>query len=85
MRYGLDGRGSITAGGKKLFFPPQPSQTGSGANPAPFTIGTGALFPGVKKLGLEIDHSPPASAKANFNCPTLLHSVVLNKLTTGEI
>jgi len=32
-----------------------PVQTGPGANPVPYTLGTGA-FPGVKRAGHGIDH-----------------------------
>jgi hypothetical protein len=38
-------------------------QTGSGAHPASYTIGTDALFPGVKRPRREADHSPPVSAE----------------------
>jgi hypothetical protein len=38
-------------------------QTGSGANPAFFPMGTRVAFLGVKRPGHEADHSPPTSAK----------------------
>jgi hypothetical protein len=38
-------------------------QTGSGAHPASYPIGSGASFPGGK-VGREADHSPPPSADA---------------------
>jgi hypothetical protein len=39
-------------------------QTGSGAHPAPYTVGTGGSFPGGKtRLGRDADHSPPSSAE----------------------
>jgi hypothetical protein len=40
-------------------------QTGSGAHPASYPMGTGGSFPGreVKQQGCEADHSPPASAE----------------------
>jgi hypothetical protein len=38
-------------------------QTGSGAQPASCTMGTGGPFPGAKAwLGRDADHSPPSSA-----------------------
>jgi hypothetical protein len=36
-------------------------QTGSGAHPASYLMGTGALSLGVKRPGREADHSPPCS------------------------
>jgi hypothetical protein len=39
-------------------------QTGSGAHPASYTMGTGGSFPGSKaRPGREADHSPPSSAE----------------------
>jgi hypothetical protein len=38
-------------------------QTGSGVHPTSYPMGTGALSPGVKRLGREADQSPPASAE----------------------
>jgi hypothetical protein len=39
-------------------------QTGSGAHPAPYPMGTGgAISSGVKRLCREADHSPPTSAE----------------------
>jgi hypothetical protein len=61
--YGLDGRGSIPDRGRgfssNLFV-----QTGSGAHPASYTMGTGGSFPGDKAgSGRHADHSPPSSAE----------------------
>ena len=39
-----------------------PVQTGPGAHPASYTIGTG-IFSGVKRLGRGVDHLPPSSAE----------------------
>jgi hypothetical protein len=39
------------------------SQTGSGAHPASYPMGTGALSPGVKWPGREADHSPQTNAE----------------------
>jgi hypothetical protein len=39
-------------------------QTGSGAHPASYAMGTGASFPGGKAwLGRDAYHSPPSSAE----------------------
>jgi hypothetical protein len=39
-------------------------QTGSGAHPASYTMGTGGPFPGGKaRPGHDADHSPPSSAE----------------------
>jgi hypothetical protein len=38
-------------------------QTGSGTHPATYPVGTRCLFPWVKWLGHEADHSPPMSTK----------------------
>jgi hypothetical protein len=39
-------------------------QTGSGAHPASYPMGTGGPFPGGKaRPGRDADHSPPASAE----------------------
>jgi hypothetical protein len=51
---------------------------------ASYLMGTGALSPGVKRPGLEADHSPPASAEVKENVdlyihsPIRLHGLVLN-------
>jgi hypothetical protein len=38
-------------------------QTGSGAHPASFPLGTGGPLLGVNRPGREADHSPPSSAE----------------------
>jgi hypothetical protein len=39
-------------------------QTGSGAHPSSYTMGTRGSFPGGKaRPGCDADHSPPSSAK----------------------
>jgi hypothetical protein len=38
-------------------------QTGSGAQPAFYPVGTGGGFRGVNQPGREADHSPPSSAE----------------------
>jgi hypothetical protein len=39
-----------------------PDQTGPGAQPASYTMGTG-FFPGVKRPGRDVDDPPPSSAE----------------------
>jgi hypothetical protein len=63
--YGLDDRGSrvrfpVGAGNFSLH---HRVQNGSGAHPASYPIGTGALSLGVKWLGRESDHPTPTSAE----------------------
>jgi len=38
-------------------------ETGSGAHPASYPMGTGVFIPGIKRPGREDDHSPPSSAE----------------------
>jgi hypothetical protein len=58
--YGLDDRaiGVRSAAGAKDFSSSLCVQTGSGANPASCTMGTG----GKARPGRDADHSPPSSA-----------------------
>ena len=56
-RYGLDGSG-IESRWKARFS--APVQTGPGAHPASYTMGTGSL-PGVKRPGRDVDHPPQSS------------------------
>jgi hypothetical protein len=58
-RYGLDCTG-IESRWRRVF--PHPTQTGSGAQPASYTMGNGS-FPGVKRPGRGVDHQPPSSAE----------------------
>jgi hypothetical protein len=51
-------------------------------------VGTGGSFPGVKRTGREVDHSPPTSVEVKkmwiyTSTPIRLHGVVLNYLSTG--
>ena len=55
--YGLDGPEIESRWGARFFVP---LQTGRGAHPASSTMGTGS-FPGVKRPGRDVDHSPPCS------------------------
>jgi hypothetical protein len=50
--YRLDDPGTFSA----------PIQTGPGAHPASYTVGTWS-FLGVKRLRCGVDHTPPSSAK----------------------
>jgi len=54
IRYGLDGPGIESRFRARLS---AAVQTGPGAHPASYTMGTG-FFPGVKRLGRGIDHPP---------------------------
>jgi hypothetical protein len=62
--YGLSDRGVEVRVpvGSRIFTSPI-VQTGSGVHPTSCTMGNGGSFPGVKRPGLEADHSPPASAE----------------------
>ena len=52
--YGLDGPGIKSQWGARFS---TPIQTGPGAHPTSYAVGTGS-FPGVKKLGHGLDHLP---------------------------
>ena len=58
-RYGLGGPGIESRCGWDFS---GPVQTGPGAHPASYTMGTGS-FPGVKRPGRGVDHPPPSSAE----------------------
>jgi hypothetical protein len=86
LGYGLDDRGSKVpfpagAGNFSLHYR---VQHGPGAHPVSYPMGTGGSFSGVKRPGLEADHSPPSSAEVknawNYTSipPVRLHSVVLS-------
>ena len=57
-RYGLDGP-EIESRWVATFS--APVQTGPGAHPASYTMGTGS-FPGIKRTGRGVDHPPLSSA-----------------------
>ena len=59
-RYGLDGPGIDTRGGRHSV----PVQTGPGAYPASCTMGTGS-FPGVKRPGRVTNHPPPSKCRGH--------------------
>ena len=69
-RYGLEGPG-IECRWRRSF--PHPFQTGPGAHPASYTMGT-VSFPGVKRLGRGIDHLPPSSAEVKEGVQLYLYS-----------
>jgi len=50
-----------------------PVQTGSGAHPASYTVGTGS-FLGVNRPGRGVDHPPPSSAVVNERVELYLYS-----------
>jgi hypothetical protein len=50
-----------------------PVQTGPGAYPASFTMGTGS-FPAVKRPGRGVDHPPPSSAEVKERVELYLYS-----------
>jgi hypothetical protein len=65
LGYELDDRGSrvrflIGAGNFSLY---HRVQTGAGAHPASYPMGTMGSFPGVKQPGREADLSPPSGAE----------------------
>jgi hypothetical protein len=51
-------------------------QTGSGAQPASYPMGPGALAQGVKRPGRGADHSPPATAQIKENVDVYIHSLI---------
>jgi hypothetical protein len=62
LGYGLDDRGSRVRfpAGAENFSLHYRVQNGSEAQLASFPVGTGGSFPGVKRPGREVDHSPPS-------------------------
>jgi hypothetical protein len=50
-----------------------PDQTGPGAYPASYTMGTGS-FPGVKRPGRGVGHLPPSSAEVKEGVELYLYS-----------
>jgi hypothetical protein len=67
--YGLDDRAVEvqSPAGAKDFSCSLFVQTSSGAHPASCTMGTGGPFPGAEAWpGRDADHSPPSSAKVEY-------------------
>jgi hypothetical protein len=52
-----------------------PVQTGPGAHPASYTMGTGSLFPGVKRPGCVVDHLPSSSARVKERVELYLYTL----------
>jgi hypothetical protein len=50
-----------------------PVQTGPGAHPASYTMGTGS-FPGVKRPGRGVDNTTPSSAEVKKRVELYLYS-----------
>ena len=71
--YGLDGPG-IESRWRRDF--PHPVQTGSGAHPASYVMGTGS-FPGVKRPGRGVDHPPTSSAEVKVRVQLYLYPPLL--------
>jgi hypothetical protein len=64
--YGLDDRGSIP-GRAEDFSSSSCVQTGAGAHPATYPMGTGCPFPGGRaRPGRDADLSPPSSAEVKY-------------------
>jgi hypothetical protein len=57
--YGLDVPGIESRWGARI---PAPVQTGPGAHPASYTMGTGS-FPGIKRPGSDVDRPPPSTVE----------------------
>ena len=51
-----------------------PVQTGPGAHPASYTVGT-VSFPGVKQPGRGVDHPPSSSAEVKERVELYLYSL----------
>ena len=70
-RYGLNGSGIESRWGARFS---APVQTGPGAHPASYTMGTGS-FPGVKRPRRGVDHPPPSSAEVKERVELYLYSL----------
>ena len=68
--YGMDGLGIESRWGARFS---SPIQTGSEFLPASYTMDTGP-FPGVKRPGRGVEHSPPSSTKAKGRVELYLFS-----------
>jgi hypothetical protein len=69
-----------------IFFLLHSVQTGCGARPVSYPMGTGGFSRGAKRQGREADHSLPSSAEVKNGgaiplLPIRLHGVVLNYLS----
>jgi hypothetical protein len=70
FRYGLDGPGIESRWVSRFS---APVQTGLGAHPACYTMGT-RCFPGVNRSGRGLDHPPPSSAEVKERVELYLYS-----------
>jgi len=83
LEYGRDSGGSILGRGRDLSLRHR-VQTGSGAHPASYTMGTVVLTPEIKRQGRKATDSPPPTAKIKnawrytYTAPIRLHGVVFN-------
>jgi hypothetical protein len=68
--YVLDGPGIESQWGARFS---APVQTGPGAYPVSYTVGTGS-FLGVKRPGHGVDHSPPSGAEVKEGIELYLYS-----------
>jgi hypothetical protein len=84
LGYELDDRGVRVLAGAGNFSLHHRVQTGSGAHPPSYPMGTMGSFPGIKRQGRVADHSPPSSAEVKnawsytFTPPIRLHGMVLS-------
>jgi hypothetical protein len=69
-RYGLDGLGNESQCGPRFS---APIQTGPGALPASYTMGTRS-FTGVKRPGHGVDNPPPSSVEIKETVELYLYS-----------
>jgi len=69
-RYGLNVLGIESRWGARFS---APVQTGPGAHPASYTMGTES-FPGVKRPGRGVDHPPPSNAEVKERVELYLYS-----------
>ena len=70
IHYWLDGPGIKFRCGTRFS---APVQTGPGAHPASYTVGTGS-FPGVKWPGRSVDRPPPSSAEVEGRVELYIYS-----------
>jgi hypothetical protein len=82
----FDCRGSIPDRGEKLFSTPQRLQTGCGAHPDSYPMGTGGSFPGgggLKQPDMKLTtHFRSRMVELCLHSFVPLHGVVLNELST---
>jgi hypothetical protein len=76
LGYGLDDRGSRFRfpAGAGNFSCNHRVQNGSGAHPTSYPMDIRGSFPGVKRPGREVDHSPPSSAEVKECVELYLYS-----------